>query len=121
MEGFDELIAKAGKAYSDNFSNETYFERAIFFSWHCSLASCKYCFMSTQKGRIRHPELGVRHPASLMAEALLCKALNWKIGFLAGGYNAYKFDRFHEVARLVSRAYGEKLWLNIIEVDTELF
>lgn len=119
MEDFTRLLSEANKTYKENFSAETMFERAIFFSWYCGLGDCKYCYMSTQTGRIKDPEKARRSIASLIAEALLCKELNWKISFLAGGYRAYELKGFHDLARKISEAIGDKLWLNIGALSRE--
>ena len=67
----------------------TYFERAIFLSWYCSKADCKFCYMSTQKSLIKDPKRARRTKESILAEALLCRQLGWKIEFLSGGYESY--------------------------------
>ncbi|MCG2718916.1 MAG: hypothetical protein L6408_08820 [Nanoarchaeota archaeon] len=113
MEDFIKLLGKANKVYKENFDNSVTFERAIFFSWYCELGDCKYCYMSTQHKRIKDPEKARRSTASLIAEAILCKELDWEISFLAGGYRAYELKGFHELAKRISDAYGDKLWLNI--------
>lgn len=113
MENFTTLLSKANKVYKANFKPETAFERAIFFSWYCGIGDCKYCYMSTQAKRIKDPEKARRSSASLIAEAILCKELNWDISFLAGGYRAYELKGFHDLAKNISEANGGKLWLNI--------
>ena len=58
----DALIEEGHKVYSEHFPNATNFERAIFFSWGCSVNDCTFCYMSTQTDRSvvpksRHLEL----------------------------------------------------------------
>ena len=113
MEEFTELLSKANKVYNENFGPEVYFERAIFFSWYCGLGDCKYCYMSTQADRIKDPEKARRSTASLVAEAILCKKLNWELSFLAGGYRAYDLKGFHELAKNIGDAVGDKLCFNV--------
>lgn len=89
---------------------ETCFERAIFFSWYCSTADCKFCYMSTQpKGQ----KMAVRSFASILAEFILCKKLGWDIGFLSGGHNAYTTTDFLEMLKLIKKTINEKIWINI--------
>ena len=90
-----------------------YFERAIFLSWYCSKADCKFCYMSTQKNKIKNPRLARRTKESILAETLLCKLLNWKIEFLSGGYESYEFNELVELIKNIKTVYGKKLWLNI--------
>ena len=119
MEEFTNLLLKANKTYKENFSEEIKFERAIFFSWYCELGDCKYCYMSTQVKRIKDPEKARRSEASLLAEAILCKEMNWEISFLAGGYRAYELKGFHDLTKNISETVGEKLWLNIGDLSKE--
>ena len=119
MEDFIRLLLKSNLVYNKNFGNETMFERAIFFSWYCGLGDCKYCYMSTQTKSIKDPEKARRSAVSLIAEAILCKELNWKISFLAGGYRAYELEGFHDLAKSISESAGEKLWLNIGALSEE--
>lgn len=88
----------------------TNFERAVFFSWYCSTADCKFCYMSTQpKGQ----KMAVRSFASILAEFILCKKLGWDIGFLSGGHNAYAATDFLEMLKLIKKTINEKIWINI--------
>lgn len=91
----------------------THFERAIFFSWYCSRGDCKFCYMSTQKNRIKNPSLAKRKPESILAEALICKACGWKIEFLSGGYESYNLNELIELTRNIYKITDQKQWLNI--------
>lgn len=89
---------------------ETSFERAIFFSWYCSTADCKFCYMSTQpKGQ----KMAVRSFASILAEFILCKKMGWEIGVLSGGHNAYTATDFLKLLKLIKKITNEKVWVNI--------
>ncbi|MFH0979166.1 MAG: radical SAM protein [Candidatus Woesearchaeota archaeon] len=104
-----DLISQANKVYLDNFSNDTYFERAIFFSWYCSTHDCKFCYMSTQD-----VEKNARRTIqSLLAEVILCKACGWQIGFVSGGHDAYTTVEFESVLGQLSSVSEEKLWINV--------
>ena len=93
----------------------THFERALFLSWYCSKADCKFCFMSTQKNKIKikDPRLARRKNESIYAEALICKLLGWKIEFLSGGYESFSVDELVNLAKNIKKITGEKQWLNI--------
>ena len=91
----------------------THFERAVFLSWYCAKADCKFCYMSTQKERIKNPAKARRTIASILAEAIICKACGWKIEFLSGGYHAFSTKEIKEITKQVSKILGEKQWLNI--------
>ena len=93
--------------------NKVWFERAIFISWYCSLGDCTYCYMSSQKSLIKNPEKAKRSEASILAEALICKKLGWKIGFLSAGYGSYTAESILGLCKKIHSIYGEKLWLNI--------
>jgi len=43
-----DLIEQADRIYKENFPAETAFERAVFFSWGCTIGDCTFCYMSTQ-------------------------------------------------------------------------
>lgn len=93
--------------------NKVWFERAIFLSWYCSLGDCTYCYMSTQKELIKDPQKARRSEASILAEALICKKLGWKIGFLSAGYGSYTEESILELCKKIYSIYEQKLWLNI--------
>ncbi len=118
------LISEAGTVYKQNFPMETCFERAIFFSWYCGIADCKYCYMSTQREKIEDKEKGKgkmarRSQSSIIAEALLCKKLGWEIGFLSGGHKAYEKEDFLKLLKNLNKATGEKFWLNVGPLSRE--
>ena len=73
--------------------------------------------MSTQKQRISDPKKAKRTPASILAEAYLCKKLGWKIGFLSAGYGSYTQESILDLCKKVYEIYGGKLWLNIGILD----
>lgn len=113
MEELNQLLEEANKIYWENFDGETYFERAIFLSWYCSVGDCTFCFMSTQKNQIKNPKLAKRQIYSLFAEAILCKNFNWPIGFLSGGYGVYNYNQVVELTRQISGITEQKQWMNI--------
>lgn len=92
---------------------KTWFERAIFLSWYCSKGDCKFCYMSTQKSKIKNPKLAKRRKESVLAEAVICKACGWKVEFLSGGYESYDIDELVDLTKQVYKITGQKQWLNI--------
>ena len=89
------------------------FQRAIFLSWYCSKGDCKFCYMSTQKSKIKNPRLARRTRASILAEALICKACGWDIEFLSGGYGSYTINELVELTKQIHQITNQKQWLNI--------
>ena len=109
LQGVMELIDKADKVFRENFAATASFERAIFFSWYCSIRDCAYCYMSTQTGS----KMARRTVESLMAEALICKEFGWSFCFLSGGKDAYTKVEFLELLKQLHQAYGSKFYVNI--------
>jgi biotin synthase-like enzyme len=109
----EQLLQQASEVYKDNFSGRTWYGRCIFVSWYCSLGDCTFCFRTTQKHKIQHPENSRRSMGSLLVEALFCKKFNWRIEFLTGGYGIMPFEDLLEIIKNVSIVYGEKMWLNL--------
>jgi biotin synthase-like enzyme len=107
------LIQKANKILSENFSKDCYFERAIFLTWYCSKGDCKFCWMSTQKKKIKNPRFARRRIESILTETLICKICNWKIEFLSGGYDCFTFQEIIDLIKNIKLLYDDKLWLNI--------
>lgn len=92
---------------------KVWFGRCIFISWYCDVATCKFCYRSTQKARIKHAKHARRKLASLITEAILAKNLNWRIEFLTGGYKTYKTEELLKITKIISEIYNEKIWLNL--------
>ncbi len=93
--------------------DEVYFHRALFLSWYCSKGDCSFCFMSTEKPRITEPKKALRHPSSILAEALICRLCDWKIEFLSGGYESYTLEDLKKLILMLKSVYPDKLWLNM--------
>lgn len=116
---FNELLEKANQVYLQNFKPIAWFGRCIFLSWYCDVGDCKFCFRSTQKSRIKNASHAKRSLSSILVEAVLCKNLGWNIEFLTGGYRIFPFNELVNIAELVSKAYGKKIWLNIGALNKE--
>ncbi len=109
------LIEKANAIFLENFPAETWFERAVFFSWYCDIHDCTYCYMSTGK----HTKNATRSQESLLAEVILCKQLGWKFGFLSGGQKAFSQQDFAELLKNIHKIHGEKIWINVGALDKQ--
>ncbi len=98
---------------------KTWFERAIFLSWYCGRGDCKFCYMSTQKDKIKDPRLARRRISSILAEVIICKNLGWKIEFLSGGYESFTSDELLDLFKKIFEITKEKQWLNIGVIKEE--
>ncbi len=106
------LIERAKKIYVENFTLETAFERAIFFSWGCSIGDCTFCYMSTQpEGKL--PSETKRSTESILAEFILAKQLGWDIGFFTGGIGAFTPDEVEMLLKVAYEITNEKIWLSV--------
>ena len=110
---YSELIEKANKVYLENFPKSSWFGRCIFLSWYCDLGSCKFCFRSTTKHKIKHKETAKRSLASILTDALFGVFFDWRIEFLTGGYKIFSFEELLEKSKLVSKIFGRKIWINL--------
>lgn len=115
----DQLIQNSNKVFLDNFPNETHFERAIFFSWSCSINDCKFCYMST-KPRVKEHNIRRSLP-SILAEAILTKNFGWEVGFLSGGVGAFFHEELLEMLKYITEIINDKVWINIgVVSETQL-
>ena len=96
------LLEKAETVYLDNFSRECWFERAVFLSWYCSIGDCTFCYMSTQKDKIKDPKKARRRLSSVLAEVLLTKELVWGVEFLSAGYGSFSNDELLNIEQAVN-------------------
>ncbi|KZX15594.1 radical SAM protein [Methanobrevibacter curvatus] len=117
-----DLIAKADKVTKKNHSNEISLERAIFLSWWCEKGDCSFCYMSTQKDKISNPKTARRNVNGILAEAEICKRLNWNIEFLSGGYESFTTDEIKKIAIKIYNITNQAVWLNTgITKDLKVF
>ena len=115
----DKIFEDANRIFLENFPNEAHFERAIFFSWHCSIRDCAYCYMSTQPKLSRTGNIARRSSESLIAELIICKKMGWEIGFISGGVGAFNKDDFRKLLEQMHTATGEKFWINVGALDKD--
>lgn len=114
------LLEKANKVYWKNFNGDTWFGRCIFLSWYCDRGTCTFCFRSTMKHKIKFPKQARRRFESVIKEAKLIKNQNWRLEFLTGGYGILDDKELVNIIKHVSETLGEKIWINLGEVGTEL-
>ncbi len=108
-EELKELVKQANSVFKQNFDNKVWFERSVFINWSCAIADCKYCYLSTKP---KSDLNAVRHPASIIAEAIICKQLGWKVGYITGGLRVESNQYLAELAKKLNIALGEKIMMN---------
>ncbi|AXI25498.1 radical SAM protein [Methanofervidicoccus sp. A16] len=110
---------KAYKLTTKYHGNFTDLKRALFLGWYCDLKDpCKFCYMSTQKNRIKDPKSARRRLESILAEAILMKRIGWKLEFISGGYG-YTPEELNRILELVAYLQKSKQYLNVGIVDFE--
>ena len=107
-----ELIKKANDTTLKNHGNLITLERAVFLSWWCDKGDCAFCYMSTQKEKIKDPKKARRNINNIYAEAEMCKRLDWNIEFLSGGYESFSTQEIKEIATTIKDITGNGVWLN---------
>jgi biotin synthase-like enzyme len=108
-----QLINQAGKIYKENFPNTCWFGRCVFLSWYCNLGTCKFCFRSTIKHKIKHAKNAKRTVESILSDAVIGKVMGWRLEFLTGGYQIFSFEEMLGIIKKVSQVYGRKIWINL--------
>ena len=109
---FFEMLQKANKTTLKNHGDLITLERAVFLSWWCDKGDCKFCYMSTQKNKIKDPSKARRCINNIYAEAEMCKRLDWNIEFLSGGYESFTTAKIKEIATTIKDIMGDGVWLN---------
>ena len=107
-----EEIEKANKITQKEHGKTITLERAIFLSWWCDKGDCAFCYMSTQKEKIKDPKKARRNIYNIYAEAEMCKRLDWNIEFLSGGYKSFTTQEIKEIATKIKTITGDSIWLN---------
>ncbi|HID47685.1 MAG TPA: radical SAM protein [Methanothermococcus okinawensis] len=114
-----ERSIKAYKLTTKYHGNFVDLKRALFLGWYCDLEEpCKFCYMSTQKDRIKNPKSARRRLESILAEAVLMKRIGWKLEFISGGYG-YTPEELNRIVELVAYVQRSKQYLNVGVVDFE--
>ena len=107
-----DLIKKANETTLNRHGNLITLERAVFLSWWCDKGDCAFCYMSTQKNKIKDPKKARRNVYNIYAEAEMCKRLDWNIEFLSGGYESFTTQEIKEIATTIKDITGDGVWLN---------
>lgn len=108
-----DLIQKANAITLKEHGRQITLERAIFLSWWCDKGDCLFCYMSSQKQKIKDPKKARRNVNSILAEAELCRRINWKIEFLSGGYGSFSTEEIKNISQKIYSITNEPVWLNI--------
>ena len=108
-----DLMQKANEITLAEHGNQITLERAIFLSWWCDKGDCLFCYMSSQKPKIKDPPKARRNINSILAEAELCRRTDWKIEFLSGGYGSFSTEEIQNISQKIYGSTGEPGWLNI--------
>lgn len=117
-----DLMQKANEITLKEHGNQITLERAIFLSWWCDKGDCLFCYMSSQKPKIKEPQKARRNINSILAEAEICRRTDWKIEFLSGGYGSFSTEEIKNISQNIYRITGEPVWLNIgITKDLEAY
>jgi len=117
-----DLMQKANEITLKEHGNQITLERAIFLSWWCNKGDCLFCYMSSQKPKIKEPQKARRNINSILAEAELCRRTDWKIEFLSGGYGSFSNEEIKNISQNIYKITGEPVWLNIgITKDLEAY
>ena len=107
-----DLIKKANETTLKRHGNLITLERAVFLSWWCDKGDCAFCYMSTQKNKIKDPKKARRNISNIYAEAEMCTRLDWNIEFLSGGYESFTTQEIKQIATTIKDITGDGVWLN---------
>ena len=107
-----DLIKNANETTLKRHGNLITLERAVFLSWWCDKGDCAFCYMSTQKNKIKNPKKARRNVSNIYAEAEMCRRLEWNIEFLSGGYESFTTQEIKEIASTIKDITGDGVWLN---------
>ena len=107
-----DLIKKANEITLKTHGDLITLERAVFLSWWCDKGDCAFCYMSTQKDKIKDPTKARRNVSNIYAEAEMCKRLDWNIEFLSGGYKSFTTEEIKGIATTIKDITGDGVWLN---------
>lgn len=108
-----ELIERANKITMTRHGNRITLERAIFLSWWCDKGDCAFCYMSSQKPKIKEPQRARRNINSILAEAELVRRMGWNIEFLSGGYGSFNTRGIKNISKRIYEITGQPVWLNV--------
>jgi biotin synthase-like enzyme len=117
-----EILDKSNKITLKEHGNRVTLERAIFLSWWCDKGDCAFCYMSSQKPKIKEPSKARRNINSILAEAELVRRMAWNVEFLSGGYGSFSKEEIKDISRKIYDITGKPVWLNVgVIKDLEVF
>lgn len=117
-----DLLDKANEITLMEHGNQITLERAIFLSWWCDKGDCAFCYMSSQKPKIKDPQKARRNVNSIFAEAELVRRMGWNIEFLSGGYGSFSTDEIKNISHRIHQITGKPVWLNVgVTKDLEAY
>ncbi len=93
--------------------DQTTLERAVFLSWWCGKGDCDFCYLSTQRHRIKDPSRARRRTSSILAEVEILRRIGCRLEFLSSGYGSHSIEELRRIAQMVSHVSGEGVWLNV--------
>ncbi|RME77268.1 radical SAM protein [Candidatus Woesearchaeota archaeon] len=112
-ERLKQLLGQAKDVFKTHHSPHIHFERSIFINWTCGIADCKYCYLSTKpKHTPGSQTTAKRSQASILAEALICKLMGWKVGYITGGLRVESTDELIDLSRKLEMILGHKIMMN---------
>ena len=108
-----DLLSEANKITLNIHGNKITLERAIFISWWCDKGDCAFCYMSSQKSKIKNPKKARRNVNSILAEVELVKRIDWNIEFISGGYDSFTTEEIKDISQKIYEISGKPVWLNV--------
>ncbi len=117
-----DLLSEANKITLNIHGNKITLERAIFISWWCDKGDCAFCYMSSQKSKIKDPKKARRNVNSILAEVELVKRIDWNIEFISGGYDSFTTEEIKDISQKIYEISGKPVWLNVgITNDLDIY
>lgn len=106
------LVNEANKITKENHSNVITLERALLISWWCEKGDCSFCYMASEKDRIKDSKKAKRKINGILAEVELCTRLGWNIEFLSAGYGSFSTAEIKDISKKIYEITGKGTWLN---------
>jgi biotin synthase-like enzyme len=107
-----DLVNHANKITKKNHSNLITLERAILISWWCEKGDCSFCYMASEKDKIKDANKAKRQINGILAEVELCNRLGWNIEFLSAGYGSFSTEEIKNISKKIYEITGRGTWLN---------
>jgi len=108
-----DALKKANASTIKHHGSNATLERAVFLSWWCGKGDCDFCYLSTQRHRIKDPAKARRRVSSVLAEVEILRGIGWRVEFLSSGYGSHSIEELQRIAQMVSYVSGDGVWLNV--------